>query len=101
MIKKELMEEYSFLILPSSESGAVSMKGPACPKPSTIQLATVYNLNGIQVLGPFTDDEVVLKWSNGGATFYNSMRTKAVFEICEKHGKGGLLSTVAPIKYFG
>jgi hypothetical protein len=85
-VRTELMKGNSFLMLPS---GATDVQGPGWhtyEKSPRLELRSVYTMDGIQVLGAFTDIESLLRWSNGRAMNYTSLRSQEVLDICVRYG---------------
>jgi len=85
-VRKELMEGNSFLMLPSGRVGAISGGWTSTTELTRIQLSSLYTIDGIKVLGVFTDPDSVLRWSKGKQVHCNSLKSQAVLEICERNG---------------
>jgi len=86
-VRKELMEGNSFLMLPApGKNEAISEKWNTSSEASRIQLSSLYKIDGIKVLGSFTDPDSVLRWSKGKQIHCTSLRSQAVLEICERNG---------------
>ena len=81
------MEGNSFLMLPApGKNEAISEKWNTSSEASRIQLSSLYKIDGIKVLGSFTDPDSVLRWSKGKQIHCTSLRSQAVLEICERNG---------------
>lgn len=85
-VRKELMNGNSFLMLPSGKSGAFSTSWHTTTATTPIQLGSVYTIDGVRVLGAFTDSDSVLRWSKGIQVHYNSLPSQTVLQICEQNG---------------
>jgi len=86
-VRNELMEGNSFLMLPApGKNKAIPEKWHASSEASRIQLSSLYTIDGIKVLGAFTDPDSVLRWSKGKKVQCTSLRSQAVLEICERNG---------------
>ena len=78
----ELMNGNSFLLLPSQNDGEGSATWKTTEKDTTLKLTTVYNLDGLKILGAFTDEASLLKWAKQ-PTQYTALRSKDVLKLCE------------------
>ena len=79
----ELMNGNSFLLLPSQNDNEGSGAWTTIEKDKTINLTSVYNLDGLKVLGAFTDEKSLLSWSKE-RTQYTALPTKDVLKLCEE-----------------
>lgn len=82
LVMKELFEGNSFLILPTlnnTEPGG----GTTAKKDAKLKLTSVYDLDGLKVLGAFSDEKSLLTWSKTPAT-YTAVKAQAVFEMCKE-----------------
>lgn len=85
-VRKELMDGNAFLMLTTGKNEAIPEGWNSYSEPSCIKLGSVYTVDGIRVLGVFTDSDSVLRWSKGKQVHCTSLRSQAVFEICERNG---------------
>lgn len=79
----ELMNGNSFLLLPSENDNESSGIWETTKENTELQLTCVYNLDGLKVLGAFTDETSLLNWAKK-PTQYTALTSKAVLELCEK-----------------
>jgi hypothetical protein len=85
----ELMHGNAFLILPSlNESNSVGWQ--TAQQGSTLKLASVFNLDGLMVLGAFSTEDALLGWTKS-ETEYTAMKAQDVLEFCRIHGIGRLV----------
>ena len=104
-VRKELMEGNSFLMLPSGESGKISAGWNTNTEATRIQLSSLYTIDGIKVLGAFTDPDSILRWSKGKQVHCNSLRSQTVLEICERNGIKKIVinsgsNNIFPLSYY-
>ena len=86
-VRREMMDGNPFLMLPApGKNEAISEKWNTYSETSRIQLTSLYTLDGVKVLGAFTDPDSVLRWSKGKQVHCTSLRSQAVLEICERNG---------------
>ena len=84
LVMKELLEGNSFLILPSI-NGEKNLDGRAHTSETTkLKLSSAYNLDGLKVLGAFSDEKSLLTWAKK-VTTYTALKSQAVFELCKEH----------------
>ena len=79
----ELMNGNSFLLLPSHNENEGSGTWTTAQKNTTLQLTCVYNLDGLKVLGAFTDETSLLNWAKK-PTQYTALSSKDVLKLCEE-----------------
>jgi len=79
----ELMNGNSFLLLPSENNVESAGNWETTEKNTTLHLTCVYNLDGLKVLGAFTDESALLNWANK-PTQYTALPSKTVLELCER-----------------
>ena len=80
----ELMNGNSFLLLPSENDNENIVGWTEIEKDKTLKLNCVFNLDGLKVLGAFTDEEALLNWAKK-PTQYTALSSKAVMKICEEN----------------
>ena len=81
-VMNELINGNSFLMLPSQNDNN-SEKGWRTSQDETLSLTCIFEVNGLKVIGGFTDDDAIIRWAKGHAT-YTSMRSQEVLELCER-----------------
>lgn len=79
----ELMNGNSFLLLPSQNDHEGSADWTTAEKDTTLKLTCVYNLDGLKVLGAFTDENSLLTWAKK-PTQYTALSSKDVLKLCEE-----------------
>jgi hypothetical protein len=84
VVLDEILNGNSFLLLPSANSGVGENDWTNPETGVTLTLKSVFNLDGLKVLGAFTDEYALLHWTKK-ETQYTGMRTQAVLEFCQKH----------------
>lgn len=81
----ELMNGNSFLMFPTKNGLKAETTGwTVFQQNAIIKLSSVVNLDGLKVLGAFTDEQAMLNWTKK-PTEYTSMRSQAVLQICEEN----------------
>ena len=81
-VVNELMEGNSFLILPSVNDKQPKKEWDTLKKDSTLKLTSVFDLDGLKVLGAFSDEKALLKWSKK-ETEFTAMKGQDVLEFCQ------------------
>jgi hypothetical protein len=104
-VRKELMNGNSFLMLPSSNRGSFSTDWHATTATTPIQLGSVYTIDGVKVLGAFTDSDSVLRWSKGKQVNCNSLLSQTILKICEQNGIKRIVinsgsNNIFPLSYY-
>ena len=82
---EEIMYGNSMLVLPSINDGAPKENWETLEKGSTLKLTSVFDQDGLKVLGAFTSPENLLKWT-GKVTEYTAMKGKDVVDFCQANG---------------
>lgn len=80
----ELMNGNSFLLLPSDNGNSNTDKWETSKEDTTLKLTCIYNLDGLKVLGAFTDENALLSWSKK-PTQYTGLSSQAVLKLCEEN----------------
>jgi hypothetical protein len=81
----ELMHGNCFLLLPTSELVQTGVAGwHLTTSGQKINLASVYTVEGQQVLAAFTDEQALINWSKKPCP-YVSLSGKSVLELCESN----------------
>jgi hypothetical protein len=79
----ELMKGNSFLLLPSHNDNELSTSWTNAKTGTTLKLTCIYNLDGLKVLGAFTDEQSLLNWAKQ-PTQYTAVASKAILNLCEE-----------------
>lgn len=80
----ELMNGNSFLLLPSKNDGKNSNYWTTAKKDTTLKLTCIYILDGLRVLGAFTDENALLSWAKK-PTEYTELSSKDVMKLCDEY----------------
>ena len=83
-VMEELMNGDSYLLRPSDNQHAETSDWHTLEKGATIGLTSLYNVDGLKVLGAFTDENALTQWSKK-LTRYTALRAKDVLKICEEN----------------
>lgn len=84
-VVNELLNGQSFLLLPSVNDGKSSDDWKTLKTGSTLKLTSVFDVDGLQVLGAFSDESALSTWSRK-QTEFTAMRTQDVIEFCQTNG---------------
>lgn len=85
----ELLQGNSFLLLPSvNEDNSEGWK--TIEKEQQLKIASIFDMDGMKVLGAFTDDEALLDWSKREMQ-YTAIPSKDVLDLCEANGIGRII----------
>lgn len=79
----ELTNGNSFLLLPSQNDNKIPENWTIAEKDTTLKLTCVYNLDGLKVLGAFTDENALFSWAKK-QTPYTALLSKDVLKLCEE-----------------
>ncbi|MCO6148849.1 SseB family protein [Flavobacterium sp. NRK1] len=79
----ELMNGESLLYIPSPNDGAEN-NDTQQGETKTLKLSSVFNIDGITVLGAFTDENALFTWAKQ-PTPYKMLQSKDVLKICEQN----------------
>lgn len=83
-VMDEILNGNSFLLLPSvNENETIGWTTSEADK--TLNLTSVFNLDGLKVLGAFSDENSLVEWSKK-PTQYTALPTKDIIEICKEQG---------------
>jgi len=80
----ELLNGNSFLLLPSENDSSNSDTWTTTEKDATLKLTCIFNLDGLKVLGAFTDENALLCWAQK-ATEYTVLSSQEVLKLCEEN----------------
>jgi hypothetical protein len=83
LVVDELLNGNSFLMLPSINDETASKEWTVSKENTSLKLTTIFNLDGLKVLGAFTDSEAVYTWAKK-STPYTSVKSQAVLEMCKE-----------------
>jgi len=80
----ELMNGNSFLLLPSENDNEGSDTWTTAQNDTTLKLTCIYNLDGLKVLGAFTDEDALLNWAKK-PTQFTGLSSQDVLKLCEEN----------------
>lgn len=80
----EITTGNSFLLLPSVNENGNSNGWKTTEVGTTINLASIFNLDGLRVLGAFSDEVALLKWTNR-ETQYTAIKTQDLIDFCKQN----------------
>jgi hypothetical protein len=83
-VLKELLEGNACLFIPSMNDESATDNWETAEVGTTLNLTSVFNLDGLQVLGAFSDIPAMLSWTKR-ETQYTSMKAQDVIEFCKLH----------------
>ncbi|MCU7549674.1 SseB family protein [Chitinophagaceae bacterium LB-8] len=83
-ILQEISRGNSYLLLPSVNETHGTSKWKTLKKGSTLTLTSVFNLDGLQVLGAFSDEKSLYKWAKK-ETAYTAMKSQDLLAFCQQH----------------
>jgi hypothetical protein len=83
LVMKELLEGNSFLILPTINDEKKPGDWTTANEDTKLKLTSVRDLDGLKVLGAFSDEKSLLNWSNTPTT-YTAVKSQAVLEMCKE-----------------
>jgi len=81
----EIMEGHAILVLPSVNDGESKDNWTTLKKDSTLKLTSVFDQDGLKVLGAFTSPEKLVEWTKE-ETEYTAMKSRDVIDFCQAHG---------------
>ena len=88
-VLSELLNGNSFLLLPTvNKEKTAGWKN--IEKDESIQITSVFDMDGLKVLGAFTDEMALLKWADR-ETQYTAIPSKDVLEMCENNAIGRIV----------
>lgn len=80
----EITTGNSFLLLPSVNEDGNSNGWKTAQVGTTINLASIFNLDGLKVLGAFSDEIALVKWTNR-ETQYTAIKTQDLVDFCKQN----------------
>ena len=85
---RAVLEEFtngnSFLLLPSANNNEETNGWQTAEVGTTLNLASVFNLDGLKVLGAFSDETALLKWAKR-AIQYTAIKTQDLTDFCKQN----------------
>jgi DNA-directed RNA polymerase beta' subunit len=87
----EIMNGNSFLLVPTINDEQDQIQGwQTADAEKTLQLTSVFDQDGLKVLGAFSDEKALLTWAQKPTT-YTALKTKAITELCQHIGVGRIV----------
>lgn len=85
-ILEELLYGNSYLLLPDCKVDPQQLDSEEwhISKGQTLKLMSIYNLDGIKVIGVFTDEKSLFNWARQ-ATHYTALKSQNMFELCDNN----------------
>jgi hypothetical protein len=84
-VVNEILNGQSFLLLPSVNDGKSGGDWKTLKTGSTLKLTSVFDVDGLNVLGAFTEESALLTWSRK-QTEFTAMKSQDVIEFCQANG---------------
>jgi len=81
----ELITGESLLFLPSVNDGSENQETDNESATKTLKIASIFNVDGIKVLGAFSDEAALFSWAKEPVP-YKMLQSKDVLLICEENG---------------
>jgi hypothetical protein len=82
-VVQELMEGNSFLLLPTANTTNGTGDWETAGTGTTINLTSVFNMDGLKVLGAFSSETALVAWTKK-ETQYTGLRMTDIIEICKQ-----------------
>jgi len=82
LVVKELLNGNSFLIVPTINDG-IKNDWTKLDTDQTIKITSVFNLDGLKVLGVFSSEARLYHWAKT-ATQYTALQAQAVLDLCKE-----------------
>lgn len=86
----ELLNGDSLLLLPSANDGSENQGSAADSESKTLKLSSVFTIDGIKVLGAFTDESALFSWAKQPIP-YKMLESKDVLKLCEETAIGRIV----------
>jgi hypothetical protein len=77
----ELMEGNAYLLMPSVGSSHPKQQWRNMDEGESLDLTSVFNVDGLNVLGAFTSEETLLEWAQK-ETNYSAMPAREIIDLC-------------------
>lgn len=84
-VMAELLEGNSFLLLPSENDAPKNDDWTTLEKGTILELKSVFNLDGLKVLGAFSDKDSLTNWAKHQIG-YTAMRSQDIINMCKENG---------------
>jgi len=84
-VMEELLNGNSFLLLSSQNDDLQSKEWKTIESNSILKLTCIFNVDGLKVLGAFTDETSLLEYTKR-ETSYTAMKSQDVLNLCETNG---------------
>ena len=86
----ELLNGDSLLLLPSDNDGLGNNEQDTASESKTLKLSSVFNVDGVKVLGAFTDEKALFSWAKQPIP-YKMLESKDVLKLCEETAIGRIV----------
>jgi hypothetical protein len=83
-VLEELTKGNSFLLLPSANDNNDTKGWQTAQAGTTISLSSIFNLDGLRVLGAFSNETALVKWTKR-ATQYTAIKTQDLIDFCKQN----------------
>lgn len=83
-VLEEITNGNSFLLLPSANNNANTIDWQTAEVGTTLNLSSVFNLDGLKVLGAFSDETALVKWTKR-ETQYTAIKSQDVIDFCKQN----------------
>jgi hypothetical protein len=83
-VVSEIINGNAFLLLPSVNDKNIPESWETTKVNTTLNLTSVFNLDGLKVLGAFSDESALVAWSKR-ETEYTALRTQDITTFCQEH----------------
>lgn len=83
-VLEEITNGNSFLLLPSANDNGNTIGWQTAEVGTTLNLASVFNLDGLKVLGAFSDEIALVKWTKH-KTQYTAIKTQDLIYFCKQN----------------
>jgi SseB protein C-terminal domain/SseB protein N-terminal domain len=83
-VLEEITNGNSFLLLPSVNENADSNGWQTAQVGTTLNLSSIFNLDGLRVLGAFSDESALVKWTKK-ATQYTAIKAQDLIDFCKQN----------------
>jgi hypothetical protein len=88
IVVDEILNGNSYLLLPTiNDPTSTNTDWQIADADTTLNLTSCFNLDGLKVLGAFTDEKALVAWAKK-PTHYTSLKSDAVISICEQNNIG-------------
>lgn len=86
LILKELLCGNSYLLLSDCKVDPQKLDSEDwhISKGQSLKLISIYNLDGVKVIGVFTDEKSLFNWARR-ATHYTALKSQNAFELCDSN----------------